>query len=62
MLFKLKSNIFILIRNAEELALYDSLDEGHECVLCRSNVDDVINFGKKLTIGTVTAHHFCVVS
>lgn len=46
------------------LALYTSIEEEipAECVLCFKDTDEPILFGKKLSVGGVTAHHFCLVS
>lgn len=32
------------------------------CVLCNSNVDDVLQFGEKITCEDTTAHLYCLVS
>lgn len=57
----------IFSNNDNELALYDSIDEGKEeeekpCCFCAKNIIDPIKFGKKMTIADITAHHFCLVS
>lgn len=45
----------------EELVLYDSFDASNECVFCRTNVDNTVDLGKKITVGDTTVHHFCLV-
>lgn len=47
---------------SQELALYNSIDESEPCVFCNKDIEDPINFGIKLTMNGVTAHHFCLVS
>lgn len=50
----------------KELALYRSFDdetvEEEKCSLCGRSDDEPLNFGKKITIDGITAHHFCLVS
>lgn len=50
--------------NKNELALYNSFDEpvDENCILCDSAVDKPSEFGKKITVDQITAHHFCLVS
>lgn len=49
--------------NDNELALYSSFDEEQSdtCILCGRDIDNVIDYGKKIAVGGVTAHHFCLV-
>lgn len=47
-----------------DLPHYRSFDESEEakCILCKTNVDDPIEYGDKVTYGDVTIHHFCAVN
>lgn len=46
----------------DELPLYNSIVEDDECVLCRSDIDEPSEFGKKKSVEDITVHHFCLVS
>lgn len=39
--------------------MYNSIEESEPCCFCGKDFDDAIKFGKKVTVGDVTAHHFC---
>lgn len=46
----------------EVLALYTSFEETtNKCVLCGEDVDDPMEFGRKITKADITVHHFCLV-
>lgn len=32
-----------------------------KCIMCKSEIDDPYQFGEKITVGNVTAHHLCLV-
>lgn len=38
--------------------MYTSFAEDVTCCLCGKNTDDVVNLGKLITVGGITAHHF----
>lgn len=44
-----------------ELPLYSSMEEAKPCSFCGKELDDPVKLGKKVTVGDITAHHFCLV-
>lgn len=44
------------------LPLYESITEDKEpCCFCAKDTNEPMEFGKKITIDNITAHHFCLV-
>lgn len=44
------------------LPLYTSFEEEKsQCVFCKTNIDDHINYGNKLNAEKITAHYYCLV-
>lgn len=50
--------------NNNVLALYSSFDEEplDECAFCGLGLDDSLEFGNKISIDNISAHHFCLVN
>lgn len=36
------------------------MEESKPCCFCGKDFDDAVKFGKKVSVGDTTAHHFCV--
>lgn len=56
---------YIITKMTEsDLPHYKSFVEVEEakCILCKTNVDDPIEYGNKVTYGDIMIHHFCAVN
>lgn len=49
----------------DELQLYNSFEEATDdevkCVLCGHSVDEPMELGMKVSMQSITVHHFCLV-
>lgn len=36
------------------------MEESKPCCFCGKDFDDAVKFGKKISVGDITAHHFCI--